>query len=162
MPVILTFQYSRPCGRMVHRWCTRSAGRPCVWLIRLTEFNHRVPVRVSRTARGERKKKKVHIITYVLQYYLSKDVYCITSRLKWINKKSCARSEMPFIPLPHPPRHRATKTHSTKFISGLIVWRTGTLASGRSKYAFHVGTCIAYETKDGQVIKKIIHLNTSS
>lgn len=51
MPVILTFQYVREAGEVGPDGGAHDRrGRRCccsVWLIRLTEFNHRVP-RISR------------------------------------------------------------------------------------------------------------------
>lgn len=75
MPVILTFQYTRVGG-----WSTGGAHdrRGCVWLIRLTEFNHRVPVHVSRTKRGEKKKGSHH---YIIVLSIERCIYYVTPKM---------------------------------------------------------------------------------
>lgn len=79
----------------------------CVWLIRLTEFNHRVSW-ISRTKHG--KKRFTSLLCVYWKMY-------ITSHLKWINKKSCARSEILFFP---PNTH--DEIHIINCIGTFIIW----------------------------------------
>jgi len=81
----------------------------CVWLICLTEFNHRVPW-ISRTKHGKKRFTSLLCSVYWKMY--------ITSHLKWINKKSCARSEILFFSTKHTWRN----TYNFNYIGTFIIW----------------------------------------